>query len=525
MFEGVNNTSGENQDEPFDYLAEAARLREEREAKEAAEKAEKEAKDKQRREERLARQFARSAVKRQEIEKKAEDLEVSSEKAKEQIQEVKQEARDLKKEAEKLTETSIPADDVEMTVTNGSEYLAELNEGEGATLVFEHESKQLDDSIQKVEETVSLADEVSAQALAIARARDALLGVDPVDISTHAPVGESGPVYDLGVAQDELRDRVQHTWELPQSQSASNEMNAESSPALVDMATTEVAQSSIPQPNLAETFSSVDPSSYDGPYSITNGGIERAPDPTSPVTSSIKSGVAFVGGLFAGRSRLSSLKRSLNITNRKLDSEVSNIKRDVESIQKQSQAPEYAVPKQTETLTPVQAHNTHVVKQEVLPNYVPAPETAGSQAPAIPSWIRQIENDVKNGKIVELKKWQHDVLRVQHPELLKRYEKLDLAAKQEIAHQSKEMLASQFTPIPPKLPQPLSVPGDLPAPVLSAASFMTPQPESVVPNYSYASASPSSTSAAGTLSANGYMTIVIIGGIVFGAALIAAFGF
>jgi hypothetical protein len=524
MFEGVNNNSvSENQEQPFDYLAEAARMREEREARDATEKAEREAKDKRKREEKLARQYARSAAKREEIEKKAQDLESSSKDAKDQLKDTKQEVENLRKEATSVIESNKQNENnVEMTATNGSEYIADLAEGESATLIFEHEIKELDGSIKKTEETITLADEVSAQALALARARDALLEVESSDMRTHASSGESGPIYDLGREQQELRDRIQHTW-------AHNEV-AET--PIVNSAITTTDELTLSSHKTDSDQTIMHPPSPEstvarypeGTYSLDNGAIERAPDPVSPVTTSIKNGVAFVGGLFAsGRTRASSLKRSIDRTNLRLSTETSAIKRDVETIQRQSNTNEYIIPEQMERSSLVAT--VPATKHEALAQ-MSQPEVSGTDAPAIPAWIRQIENDVKNGKAVELKKWQHDVLRVQHPELLRRYEKLDQAVKEEIRHQSKEVLSRQFSQPHEDTPLLLSAPGDLPrlASSSSMPAFMSSSyNEPVAPGYAYAA--PLSPAVRTALTANAYIVIVVFGGILFGAALIAVFGF
>lgn len=155
---------------------------------------------------------------------------------------------------------------------------------------------------------------------------------------------------------------------------------------------------------------------------------------------------------------------------------------------------------------------------------VSSPEVHSTDAPAIPAWIKQVESDVKKGKVIELKKWQQDVLRIQHPQLMKQYEQLDYRTKEVIKSQSKETLSAQFVQ-PSAVPQPLGMPGDLPPPLSAMPAYMNPsQPSPVRPVFEYANAA--NTGQGNTvMSANGYLTIVMIGGIAFGAALIAAFGF
>lgn len=513
MYEGVNNNQDGNPEEPFDYLAEAKRMREEREVKDAMVKAEKDAKDKQKREERLAKQLARSVAKREEMAENGKSLEESSQKAKELVREVKKEVKDLQEKAD----IELPPPFV---ATMGEGSVVEMNVGQKSgenddegLLIISHE-------IAKTEEAISLADEVSTQAQALARARDALLGVESTDMSTHSPTDESGPVYDLGVEQNVLRDRIQHTWdhqdEAMAQESAGVDNTLEGVPTFnqeapsIDMVQSLASSSeSISNQLRGETET----------YPADRGTIERSPDPMSPVTSAVKSGVAFVGGFLSGRSRATSLKRSLDSTTSSLRAETSAIKRDIESIQQKSQTNEVmdsilVEAPQATTLSPLPSPEAPFQVSR-------GPEVHGTDAPAIPAWIKQVENDVKNGKVAELKKWQHDILRIQHPDLLNQYEKLDGRVKEAIKHQSKEVLLNQFST--PSTPSRIPQPGDLPTPVSSIPAFMMDPPRrNPAPVLNYAS--PSTTNGA-TMTANAYLTIVIFGGIAFGAALIIAFGF
>ena len=514
MYEGVNNNQDSNPEEPFDYLAEAKRMREQREARDAAQKAEKDTKEKQKREERLAKQLARSVAKREEMAEKGKDLEVSSDKAKELVREVKKEVQNLNETAD----IDLPPPFV---ATMGEGSVVEMNVGQKTGEKDDEGLLLISHDIEKTEEAISLADEVSSQAQALARARDALLGVESKDMSTHSATDESGPVYDLGSEQQALRDRIQHTWDHGDAATDKEPVNDGDTPAEEVMPIALEVPSIDMVQSLASSSEALSSrlSDLTETYSAESGTIERSPDPISPVTSAVKSGVAFVGGFLGGRSRSSALKRSLDSTTSSLRTETAAIKRDVESIQLQSQTNEAIAPKQMEI--PQTTFSAPSPRPEAAFQVAKGPEVHGTDAPAIPAWIKQVENDVKNGKVVELKKWQHDVLRIQHPDLLKQYEKLDGRIKEAIKHQSKEVLLNQFSV--PSTPPPIPQPGDLPTPLPSMPAFMMDAPKrSPAPVFNYAT---TATSSASATTANGYLTIVIFGGIVFGAILIATFGF
>jgi hypothetical protein len=193
--------------------------------------------------------------------------------------------------------------------------------------------------------------------------------------------------------------------------------------------------------------------------------------------------------------------------------EASSIRRDIEAIQKQSEHYEFQVPEQLDEIPESQ---TSLLTPESI-GFSQYPEVSGTDAPAIPAWIYTLEKDIKFGKIEALKKWQIDILRVQHPELLSQYEQLMSNSFETAEHHSREVLSHQFEP--ESLPQP----GELPSPALSLPAYMNvtaPTPHTV---YDYATVSSGATST--TLTPNSYLAIVIIGGIAFGLALIFAFGF
>jgi|GEM_PF-6114385 len=506
MYEGPKlfgeDTGDAVPEEPFDYFEHAKKLREERQALEAEKKAERQAKDaekKAEKEARLAKKIADKATEK--LEEKTDKLADKSASTKEEIADAKAEVAEIADELKAVVSDELPAP-VEMNFTNGSEYIANLEEGEEAVFELNH-------TIEKVEETVSLADEVKEQAEALARARAALENVDADHVGASfegqeentVVFGETGP-------QDDVLDRLKHTWETPVEEvitEAPMPTAVESYDNTTSTATVESYNAPMP---LAESSSD----SYVAPSPVkeeaTTPTAQNDPTSIERFGSGMRNGASYVGGIFSARAL--STKNKLERTNAVLSSETQDLQRELQTIQARPTATRESIVGVTQT-------------PESLNLYEPA-EVRGTNEPAIPRWISQIESDVAKGKVPELKKWQIDVLRAQHPELLKKYEKLDQNSKERIKQQSKESIRGVDTILSSPVGQ--QSPGELPAPVYALPSYMTAQSAPPTPVFEYASTTASlPTVSNGSVFSNEYLTIVVAGGILFGAVLIAAFGF
>ena len=490
------------QDEPFDYFENARQLREEREALEEAKKAEREAKraeEKAEKDARVAKKMADKAADK--LKDKSTKVSETSEKAKEEISEAKKEVEEIKEDIEKASDTESPV--LEMAFGEGSVYTAELKDGEEAIFDLNH-------TIEKVEDKVELADEVMQQAEALAQARAAIESVDATNLglseSTHEDnlvvYGESGP-------QNDVRTRLRQAWELP-SVAPSDELEAYEPTELASTSTSSTdyfPMAESPSGSYAAASSAYANSYRTADTAPTTETELPAPSKTS---SGLWNGAAFVGGMFAGRA--TTIKNRLENASSVLSTETADLKREVGNMQAAPIArPEAELP-------PVA---TRAPERSV----VPSPEIRGTNEPAIPAWIRQVESDIKKNKVPELKKWQLDVLRAQHPDLVKKYEKLDTQAKETIKRQSKEYIPGSSSLLGQT--DTSATPGDLPAPAYALPAYMKPadiaaSPKSPLPAYDYSTGSANTN---GSAFSNEYLTIVTVGGLLFGAALIAAFGF
>lgn len=520
MFEGPSQFGAPEDQlpEPFDYLAEAENTRARREA---SEKARQETR-KLEREERIAKQLARSASKREENARKLKD---SKEDVKGKKERVKDEIAETKKTAEEIEKTIKETSDskpLEMSFGNGSEYIdSELKNGSEA--VFE-----LKESVKKAEEEVDTADEVLARAEAINRARAAIHEVETTIESEVAGIVEphhrptEHTIYDLGEDQDELRNRFQESWVAPEEESALTSGNTGASttqttdyqlPAIPSLATEQLPPYAEPKP--AETV--ITP-----PRAVNN----------------FRNGAAFVGGIFTGRAL--GRREQLSSATESLADETQSLKQNIEQIQQAVVAPEQTIPfpmEQAESVSPVSGYENpgyqNPIIEYVPPQRIERPRAEnlveqkpmqfelGNNNPAIPQWIRLLESDLKKGKVPEIKKWQRDVLRVQHPDMLKRYEKLDKASVETIKNQSYETLQAEQ----PRDLRPLSdFDSEYSAPTWDTSTmpaFMR-EPSPITP---VVYTEQSNSEQGGSVLADNFLTIVMIGGAVFGAVLIIAFGF
>jgi hypothetical protein len=512
-----------------------AEQRAEREAKEAEKKAEKDA--------RIAQKMAEKATK--DLEKKAEKVADTTDEAKEKVRDAKdtiaEMSQQVRQDAIAITEATegVP---VEMAFTEGSEYIAELKEGEEA--IFD-----LSQSVEKVESVIDLADEVSEKAEALARARAALSEVVSGDMGVGSTLlQESVDVFGAqGPAQD-IRDRLRTAWEPEQ-------VSTEQPTALPLADARELTVQELgrddpaeqPLPSVGPTYtgaSAVGPSysSYEVPGTVDNKPY-TAEQPTAepqsrplPFGRGLRSATTFAGGFIAGRA--GATKKGLERVEQTLRSQVEELRSDTVATQpvtdtvrsETSVAPaEYAsrplIAEAPHTPIPEKSRPTESIKP---------PEVHSQQQDAIPSWIKQVESDVKKGKVLELKKWQRDVLKAQHPELLKRYDKLDAEYRLQIKHQSIEHTKSAQPQVNTRYAS-QSQPGDLPSfsgeatmpafmrpPVPKAPPIMTPPTPVFQPQVSaYEYATQQSTE---PIFSSAYITIVTIGGLVFGAFLISVFG-
>ena len=545
----IGNDNGEmDQDgimpEPFDYLEHAKRLREEREAIEATRKAEREAKElekKAEKAERVAKKMADKAT--DDLEKKADKIAEKAGEAKELITEARDEVAELREQLhESVDDAKLPSPIETVVMSDGSEISSELEKGEQMIMEIQH-------STNKLVETVTLADEVTAQAEALAKARAALDSVDAEAMGvSYSGQEDNSQVFGESGPQEDIRDRLRHAWELPLTSP-----NVEQGPVPAELNDPSLAQVEISGPDLISyTSNSENQGVYSGSSSSYGGGeavtsptgqytgyeqpsvqpSETVADPIAKVSTGLKTGLAFAAGLFAGKSH--STKNTLETTESALRSQTSELHREILSVAAQPSSARYELPV---TPSPSSDAGGAFPRPEIRLSGTREQSTAkaeirGTNEPAIPEWIKQIEKDVQRGRVAELKKWQVDVLRTQHPDLLKRYEKLDHIHEQQIKTQSIETIRSE-----PKFdhrPLTVSAPGDLPSPMLDASmpEFMRPStpnalpittsiPATSTPAYEYAMRETST----GPIFGNSYVTNVMIGGLLLGALLIGVFGF
>lgn len=502
MFEGPTRIGAPEDQlpEPFDYFAEAQKKRESREAKEKAEKQAAETARKLQRGERLADQLVRSTSKRQENTRKVIE---SKKDVKEKLGIAKNKVSDSKKQAAEIERATLVQPEskaVEMVFGNGSEYIdKELRSGSEA--VFD-----LNESVKKAEKAVDTADEVLARAEAISRAREAIHDVETliedevagVVEAHHRPAEQT--IYDLGEDSDELRNRFQDSWVTPEQSTNTT------------LSTKESGSSSSFEYQLphAPTLT-VEQQAYPEPLPVDK------TQETPRVIGNIRNGAAFVGGLLAGNTF--NRRPSLNASTESLSTETSDLKKNIEEIQQSANYPETA----HQDIVPAELPAMRV--PEVIPAHsleVHPPQIELGTNAVIPLWIRQLEADLKLGKVPEMKKWQRDVLRVQHPEILKRYENIEKSGAETVAGQSYEAMAHDEV----KGIKPMSdFDSNYSGPTWESTSmpaFMR-EPNAPAPvSYPYTEQKNQQSS---SLLDDNFLTIVMIGGAVFGAILIIAFGF
>jgi len=544
----IGNDNGEmNQDgimsEPFDYLEHAKKLREEREVIGATRKAEREAKELEKKAEkagRVAKKMADKAT--DDLEKKADKIAEKAGEAKEQIVQAYDEVSELKEHLYNFADDAkLPTPIETVVMSNGSEISSELEKGEQMIMEIQH-------SADKLVETVTLADEVVAQAEALARARAALDSVDAEAMGvSYSGQEDNSQVFGESGPQEDIRDRLRHAWELPLVKPSTEKrlVPVEAS----ERAAVGVAKSSpyfISYTNNSEhqTVYSDSSSSYGEGEAVTRpteqlAGYEQpitqpkedATDLIAKVSTAVKTGLAFTAGLFAGKS--DSTRASLETTETALRTQTADLTREMQAAAAQPAAV-YEVsavpslrPNSIDSMSRSEMRLSDTKEQSTT-----KAEIRGTNEPAIPDWIKQVEKDVRQGRIAELKKWQIDVLRTQHPDLLKRYSKLDHIHEQQIKTQSFETIRPE--PQFDRRPFTVSAPGELPSPVFDASmpAFMRPStpstqpipmttPTASAPAYEYAMRETSS----GPIFGNSYVTNVMIGGLLLGALLIGAFGF
>ncbi len=466
-FEGPQSYDEDNSYEPFDYMAAADKLRAEREAKEAAEK-----------QARLDKAESKKAA------KKAREAEKKATKEREQA----------KKDEAKKTESQQPVLEAEeeielpevMTFSEGSEYVdGTINEGTEAVFEIRHSQEEvqpLESSIVKPGQTGEGLAEISAplpieREEAIARARQALESVDSEhpDPDTIRPKEEL--IYDLGAAQDELKDRVNRSWGQQASEQAQAEQIEEEDVLPIPVDTSD------PQA-LTETEPSAEPST-----------------------------ISQVGSWINNRAR--SLERAVGLADKPEDA-VAETKNEPAEVQ--DDFPPF-------TPSSEWTGNQYDMTPVTEPIIGSQAESINSQAeqPAIPVWIRDIEAELKMGRLPDLKQWQIDLLESQYPDILKQYRLMEVRA-QTVPRLDFESLtpasAEQDLPAPAvadagydsQLPMPVS-------PRLGAADYQSVQ-ESYNPGYRI----PESRIFSGWFS-NFTATPVIVGGVILGFILILIFGF
>lgn len=551
------------QKDPIQEAVEKQRKLLEEEAKEAKKKTE-EAKDAKKKSEKEAKEAKKKAEKTEkkakDLEKSAKDVAESAEGAREKAEDAKELAEDLKGELAAHTEVAADSNDpVEMVMTDGSEYTATLEEGEEA--IFD-----LVNTAEAVEKTADLADEVSSRASQIARARAALQDVLPEDVGVETQrdvdsetvFGEDGPQHDV-------MNRLKQAWrplEKPADGTelieAGDEEDARVSPpvtappllvgysqgeALADVDAAidsprssgyDVALSSLPAAEAAAGGGyAYGGSSAERPAPATIASDEKHPSipRDTPRRSGLFGGAAAASvGYFAGKTR--GVKDALRSTDSTLRAQTAALENQAQSVVEQPAA-SITTPNQLPIPQPI------IERQPVVPNVSATrqeafPETKTSFGSAVPAWITALEKEVKKGKVVEIKKWQRDVLKSQHPELLRNYEKLDMKLKGEIKKQARSTeRPAEMGQVYQNLAIPQGTPGDLPSVQRPMPAFMAPSPSSAptpappqpaqrpTSAYGYAMDSAGRDSSDGTPNLN----LVLAGGVVFGVVLILVFGF
>ena len=536
------NTEQDNVEQPLDFWAQVREKEAlEKAQKEVIKKADQEAAAKSDREKRLATQLARSATKREEIAKKAETIEEKIEASKAHVKEAE---KVLKDESNKMPEAELPKPIVIENFGSQSRWEDDLTmKNTDVTLQFTHE-------VESTKATILEAEATAADARAEA-ARDTLSHISQAEVDTQNPgrIEKFSSVNDLGVDSDILRNQVRNAWEHAPSASTVPDVEVEAIGAIRGSAADRLVETSssmaVPSTEHATAYAGDSAQSYTAPTMApenATGNTFYGNDPVSsaPVVkgSLFKPVVAIADGLLA--SSISGLRRAMGKSSNELKSNASALRTDIDAVRASknlSQSPpqtpsydafvggthEYIVP-----LAPVAPSPTRESVDgfnsmpEIKNSYPDIPNNQGS---VIPGWIRQIEKDVKNGKIVELKNWQRDVLRIQHPKLLEKYEQLDKSITEKLRVASPE--SQPRVDIPDALPRTITLAGELPAPVSPTAqsaprvAYKMPVfvPNTPMSPYQYAMSGNTA-----VFSMGDYLTKVLVFGAVFGAVLIVFFG-
>jgi hypothetical protein len=506
-YEGPQKNSNEEPAEaPFDYLAHADRIRKERLAKEAAEKAERELLKKQERDERLAKQLARSASRRnqdaQKIERGSQTLRQNSGRARKEAEEARAVARELKEEVE----LPVPERTEVVLGERGEVTVSPNDSSDMQDLVIE-----LERSAERTEETADIADEITGRAEAISRARGLIETIDSTDVGQSVSDGEGVYVPTkeeldlLAEEQNVVHDRITRSWAHEsfdlEDERITNEqlgiMGAQDQEVVVDGYDFSGQNTA---PAMQESYSGVTAPIVERPKRIRRSGF----------VPSVVGGA--LGGLFTTTKRPSVQARvdRLQSTEAQLAEQVQSLRQDVEYIQKSAEkTPTGSVQEVVETVQRVPAKNI--------------PETRStSRQEAIPSWVYQLESEIKNGRTPEIKTWQRDLLKRQHPELLERYERMTKLP-------NTETLQAQFEIVGNEAPKAKSDPTILPSPhgiydnAMPAYMFAD-QPASAQPRY-VPTYQPQKDGQLVQLNAGNYLATIVVGGVIFGALLIAVFGF
>jgi hypothetical protein len=564
MSEGFKNNYDDNPydqaEQPLDYAEQRRMEREaEKQAREEAYKLERETKTKTERETRIAKQLARSAAKREDMSKKADTVDKKIDAVKDNVKEAEKIVKDAT--AEDLPK---PIEIANFGENNNNNVWSDekLESGTDVTLDLGHH-------IEAANAATTLAEDVAAEARQL-EARNALLQITQNDIGEHAGSGEF-PVYDLGGESALIRDRLREAWGLPP---VNLDEGFEGIVSIGHARPGSVAKQDAEQ--LANTEVDIDmqskseqtsESTLSGNYGGSDGTSRTE---TSAYTQAMQTGsesnhienrtnpgailagaATFAGGIFAGSAKgVKNIKNILSRSTSELKSDTSALKREIVEFKTDVNSKLGSQTKEA-IAEPMQTHDTiagintvfELPKIDVLRPQAPIeplqsktpdvanifPEIGSSNQSLIPQWVKQIDKDVKQNKIVELRKWQRDVLRAQYPDLLKKYDIIDQKAKEQIMLQTKELATQPKADTPTQVVQQYTEPGNLPSLVPAQQLPGTVPPlQSPVTTLSqnlspYQRAMKSGRD--GSFSMSDYVTRVLVGGILLGALLIVIFGF
>lgn len=534
MFEGPGQYSGEDDnlygmppEQDMDLAAMIERKKKEREEQEAREKTEKAAQEAKEKSKKQTKKINKISKKIQETKEESKNVKDAAKKAGELAEDIKEQAKVMGEELN--DEINLPAP-VEMSFSDGSEYIAGLKEGEEA--IFD-----LQQSAEKLEASADIAEHIAEKAVsvmdereqAIARARAALEQVDAEEVGATVEGREGvGDVFGDETPAQDVVTRLRKAWGGDTARHAEVEHDT----------------------------SQIDPNSYQHNYDAvspppiyhTEQSNTQTESPDTTTSDALRSGAAAFGGYFAGRAN--AMRRNVDRVNTELSEQATSLKDDIAAIQHASlatAASESMARQQISSTEKSFVEPPHLPKVEYASKVEntyhesvvssntesPSSEIKGNFQAVIPAWIKQFESEVKKGKVVELKKWQRDVLRVQHPNLLKKYDAFDGAIRHSFIEQKSDPKGSRTMYSPPisvAVQNPL--PQDLPRPTTSAYTM----PAYMQQPAEYSQSSHSSaldahttinpySARSGSVFSTTYVTTVTFGGIVFGAILIALFGF